>query len=211
MKIRMGKPTSEMKHLTFLFFALSFTQVHLFAAAQPCKANLTFAQLLKPASYGTALREEWQPDGSPPTLIRKTVFDEYRVWVCNKYFTSEYCANAVATGIDYQTDLHILRPERWLVEASPPFYIGRLPDYGSSREGNGDRDLTNSKDGELLAACVQFETLLKDLPAPRIGSEGQLNDQAIPKGKAENVSKRKAEKSEVMAFLLYHLCFATTM
>jgi arylsulfatase A len=42
--------------------------------------HVTFAQLLKPKGYATALTGKWQLSGEVPTLVRETGFDEYCMW-----------------------------------------------------------------------------------------------------------------------------------
>lgn len=43
-------------------------------------AKLTFADVLKPRGYATALAGKWQLSGELPTLIHDCGFDEYRMW-----------------------------------------------------------------------------------------------------------------------------------
>ena len=40
----------------------------------------TFAQVLNPAGYATAMSGKWQLTGKIPTLVRETGFDEYLMW-----------------------------------------------------------------------------------------------------------------------------------
>jgi len=42
--------------------------------------HLTFAQVLKPAGYATAMAGKWQLSGEIPTLVYETGFDEYCMW-----------------------------------------------------------------------------------------------------------------------------------
>ncbi len=55
----------------------------------------------------------------------------------------------------------MLRDRRWLLEGD-----GRFFDCGDSREGKGYRDVTDSKDAEVVAARARFERILSKLPAP---------------------------------------------
>ena len=42
--------------------------------------HLTFAQVLRPAGYATAMAGKWQLTGKIPTLVYETGFDEYCMW-----------------------------------------------------------------------------------------------------------------------------------
>jgi arylsulfatase A len=42
--------------------------------------HLTFAQVLKPRGYATAMAGKWQLTGKIPTLVRECGFDEYCMW-----------------------------------------------------------------------------------------------------------------------------------
>ena len=55
----------------------------------------------------------------------------------------------------------LLRDRRWLLEGDNRFY-----DCGESRDGTGYRDVTKSKDPEVLAARARFEKILAKMPAP---------------------------------------------
>ena len=61
----------------------------------------------------------------------------------------------------YLADKRMLRDKRWLLEGDGRFY-----DCGSSRDGTGYRDVTNSKELEALAARKRFARILTDKPAP---------------------------------------------
>jgi arylsulfatase A len=66
----------------------------------------------------------------------------------------------------YLLDKRVLRDRRWLLEGD-----GRFFDCGDSRAGTGYRDLTASRDPEVLAARLRFEKILQDLPAPTLPAE----------------------------------------
>jgi arylsulfatase A len=55
----------------------------------------------------------------------------------------------------------VLRDKRWLLEGDGKFF-----DCGDNRDGVGYRDVTDSKDPEVVAARGRFEEILKNLPAP---------------------------------------------
>ena len=63
-------------------------------------------------------------------------------------------------------DARLLRTKRWLLEDNTPHHYGRLYDCGSSRNGDGYKEVTNSTEPEVVAAKKQFEALLEKLPAP---------------------------------------------
>jgi arylsulfatase A len=66
----------------------------------------------------------------------------------------------------FLADTRILRTKRWLLEDNTPHHYGRLYDCGSSRNGDGYKEVTNSTEPEVAAAKSQFAALLKKLPAP---------------------------------------------
>jgi arylsulfatase A len=92
----------------------------------------------------------------------------------------------------YQADRRILRTERWLLEDNSPRHWGRLFDCGTSRDGTGYREVTNSRDPEVLAARAYFDRLLVDLPAPLLDHDGAPNEKNDP---AARRAKREAKKA----------------
>lgn len=72
-------------------------------------------------------------------------------------------------------DRRILRDRRWLLEDNSPLHYGRLYDCGSSRDGKDYKEVTDSKDPEVLAARAKFDRLIAKLPAPHIPYEGPPN------------------------------------
>lgn len=70
--------------------------------AEDIGAKFTFADLLKPLGYATALTGKWQLSGSPPTLIRECGFDEYCVWAYRQYYTDEEREKAQRDGINFR-------------------------------------------------------------------------------------------------------------
>lgn len=67
----------------------------------------------------------------------------------------------------------ILRTKRWLLEDNGPGHPGRLFDCGESRDGTGYKDVTNSKDPEVLAIKKRFKEILADKPLPVVKEAGQ--------------------------------------
>jgi arylsulfatase A len=77
----------------------------------------------------------------------------------------------------YLGDGRILRDKRWLLEGNSPHNPGRFCDCGDSRDGVGYRDVTDSRDPEVVAARKRFEGILKDKPVPLLPPEaGRKND-----------------------------------
>ena len=68
----------------------------------------------------------------------------------------------------YLGDQRLLRDRRWLLEGDGKFY-----DCGTRRDGKGYKDVTNSRDPEVLAARKRFDGILAGLPAPPAEAEGQ--------------------------------------
>jgi len=66
----------------------------------------------------------------------------------------------------YLADRQILRTKRWLLENNGPGHPGRFFDCGSSRDGTGYRDVTDSTNPEVLAAKKRFKEILADKPLP---------------------------------------------
>lgn len=61
----------------------------------------------------------------------------------------------------YLTDRRMLRDRRWLLEGDGKFY-----DCGNRRDGEGYRDVTDSREPEVLEARKRFDAILRQLPAP---------------------------------------------
>ncbi|MDO8545710.1 MAG: sulfatase-like hydrolase/transferase [Opitutaceae bacterium] len=91
----------------------------------------------------------------------------------------------------YQADRRILRTERWLLEDNSPRHYGKLIDCGASRDGTGYRDVTNSKDTEVIAARAYFDRLLENLPAPLLDHDGAPNEKNDPEAKRAKRQKKK--------------------
>lgn len=93
----------------------------------------------------------------------------------------------------YQADRRILRTERWLLEDNSPRHYGKLFDCGTSRDGTGYRDVTNSKDPEVLKARAYFDALIEKLPAPLLDHDGAPNQKNDPDAKREKRQKKRAK------------------
>ena len=66
-------------------------------------SHLTFAQVLKPRGYATALAGKWQLSGEPPTLITECGFDEYCTWGYRQYYSREDGRRAEEAGQDFRS------------------------------------------------------------------------------------------------------------
>jgi arylsulfatase A len=107
---------------------------------------------------GAKLPSDREIDGVSlvPTLRDPTA--EHREWIFSCY-----------------TDRRMLRDKRWLLEGNGHFY-----DCGDQRDHHGYRDVTDSKDPEVVAARQRFDAILAKMPAPESLS-------------AEKKSRRKAK------------------
>ncbi len=68
----------------------------------------------------------------------------------------------------YLADRRVLRTKRWLLEKNAPGDFGRLYDCGTSRDGSGYVDVTDSRAPEVLAVRKQFEQILADKRVPEM-------------------------------------------
>jgi arylsulfatase A len=65
----------------------------------------------------------------------------------------------------------VLRTKRWLLENDAPDQPGAFFDCGTSRDGSGYRDVTDSTEPEVLAAKKLFAEILADKPVPSVAEE----------------------------------------
>ncbi len=87
----------------------------------------------------------------------------------------------------YLRDERMLRDGRWLLQGD-----GKFLDCGTSRDGTGYKDVTGSKDPDVLAARKKFDEILSKLPAPApIADDGAVEGD---EGAAPDPAKRKARK-----------------
>lgn len=82
----------------------------------------------------------------------------------------------------------VVRTKRWLLENNSPTRRGQLYDCGSSRDGTGYRNVTDSQDPEVLAAWKMMEQILADKPVPLVSEKAAGQGQK----KKKNAKKAKA-------------------
>ncbi len=115
-------------------------------AIGPCRELVDFSDVLPTLVdlAGAELSERYVIDGHSfaPLLLGKPY--EGRKWI-----------------FSYLADKRMLRDKRWLLEGDGRFY-----DCGSSRDGTGYRDVTDSNVPEVIAARERFAAILTDKPAP---------------------------------------------
>jgi arylsulfatase A-like enzyme len=68
----------------------------------------------------------------------------------------------------YLADRRVLRTKRWLLENNTLGDFGRLYDCGTSRNGSGYADVTDSQDPEILAVKAEFNRILADKRVPKM-------------------------------------------
>lgn len=62
----------------------------------------------------------------------------------------------------------VVRTKRWLLENSSMRQFGQLYDCGESRDGTGYKNVTNSKNPEVIAARELMHQILADKPVPDV-------------------------------------------
>ena len=75
----------------------------------------------------------------------------------------------------YLSDRRMLRTKRWLLEDNSPHHPGRLYDCGTSRDGTGYKEVTDSNDPQVVAIKKRFDEILQGLPAPVLPEDGPIN------------------------------------
>ena len=68
----------------------------------------------------------------------------------------------------YLADGRVLRTKRYLLERNTPHKYGQLYDCGTSRDGSGYQNVTDSTDPEVVAVKKQFDEILATKPAPEV-------------------------------------------
>jgi arylsulfatase A len=84
----------------------------------------------------------------------------------------------------YLADRRVLRTKRFLLEKNSPSDYGQLYDCGSSRDGTGYKDVTNSTDPEVLAVKKKFDEILATQPVPEMKERAKK-----PKKKGKKTAK----------------------
>jgi len=92
----------------------------------------------------------------------------------------------------YLGDRRIVRTKRWLLEDNSPDDFGRLYDCGTSRDGSGYKDVTDSKDPDVLAARKLMQEILADKPVPVVAKE----DGRAGNKRAKKPKRKRAKKAE---------------
>lgn len=97
----------------------------------------------------------------------------------------------------YLGDRRVLRTKRWLLERNAPYDFGRLFDCGTSRDGSGYRDVTDSTDPEVLAIKKRFNEILATKPVPELPAAERS---AAKKNKRKNNQRdRKKQKKQTVS------------
>lgn len=91
----------------------------------------------------------------------------------------------------YLGDRRIVRTKRWLLEDNSPHHLGRFFDCGDSRDGTGYKDVTDSRDPEVVAAREQFDQILADKPVPLVPKDEPVKER---KQRSRKAKKAKAKK-----------------
>lgn len=91
-------------------------------------------------------------------------------------------------------DYRILRTQRWLLENNTPHQWGQLYDCGDCRDGTAYKDVTDSKEPEVLAVRKEFEALLEKLPAPDLPVEGPANEKKPERAERKKRRSKKKDK-----------------
>ena len=105
---------------------------------------------------GTSLPEGHLIDGHSFAPILRGERSDVRDWI-----------------FSYLGDRRVLRTKRYLLEENSATEYGTLFDCGTSRDGSGYRDVTDSESPEVLAIKQQFEAILATQPGPEISSDAR--------------------------------------
>jgi len=114
-------------------------------AVGPCDELVDFSDVLPTLAdlAGAELPRDWVLDGKSFAPVLRGEPGP-REWIFSCYATRRF-----------------LRDKRWLLDGD-----GKLWDCGTSRSGEGYKDVTKSTDPEVAAARARFAKILKGLPAP---------------------------------------------
>jgi hypothetical protein len=134
---------------------------------------------------GVKLPDGYEIDGKSLAPFLRGETDTHREWIYSYIATSQ-----------------LLRDKRWLLEAVNPILglpRGRFYDCGDNREGRGYKEVTDSKDPEVVAARKRFDEILAQFPAiqrddpywqTRQGSKF-LEDYLKPESKAKHLHNHR--------------------
>ncbi len=81
----------------------------------------------------------------------------------------------------YVADGRVLRTRRFLLERNTPNKFGRLYDCGTSRNGTGYKDVTDSSEPEVLTVRKQFEEILATKAAPIVAPSAKASKRKLKK------------------------------
>ena len=90
----------------------------------------------------------------------------------------------------YLADRRVLRTQRWLLENNAPYDFGTLYDCGTSRNGSGYKDMTDSTDPEVLKIKQQFKKILATKPVPLISKADRQAERK--RARRKKASKKSA-------------------
>ncbi len=99
---------------------------------------------------GTSLPADHAIDGRSIVPILRGEQSDVREWI-----------------FSYLGDRRVLRTKRYLLEDNSPAHYGKLFDCGTSRDGTGYMDVTNSTAPEVVAIKQEFEKILASQPVPK--------------------------------------------
>ncbi|MFV0446463.1 MAG: sulfatase-like hydrolase/transferase [Planctomycetaceae bacterium] len=96
-------------------------------------------------------------------------------------------------------DGRVLRDERWLLELAKGGQGERFFDCGTSRDGTGYKDVTDSQDPEVKAARAKFAEILSKIPEPK-PHPGMGAGDGNAKAKSSGKGKKKPDDPNLARF-----------
>lgn len=90
-------------------------------------------------------------------------------------------------------DGRLLRDDRWLLQIAMAGRGETFFDCGTSRDGTGYKDVTDSKDPEVQAARARFAAILATIPEPKPNGVAKNTPKFKGEKKAERQTKKKAK------------------
>ena len=91
----------------------------------------------------------------------------------------------------YLGDRRIVRTKHWLLEDDSPRHPGRLYYCGTSRDGTGYQEVTDSRDPEVMAARKMMQKILADKPVPEVPEKDAT---ASSQGKAKKLAEKNVRR-----------------